>query len=81
MKKYTSLFHLKMMTCLILIAMFILPIITRLEGKKYERWYFSLFLLGCSLMIIYTVIKSIDDRLKKIEKQMESKELLDDNHE
>jgi len=81
MKKYTSLFHLKMFTFLILIAMFILPIVTRLEGKKYEPWYLSLFFLGCSLSIIYTVIKSIDDRLKKIEKQMESKELLDDNHE
>ena len=81
MKKYTSLFPLKMITYIILITMLILPIVARLEGEKNEPWVFSLIFLGCSLSIIYTVIKSIDDRLKKIEKQMESKELLDNNHE
>ena len=81
MKKYTYLFPLKMITYIILTAMLILPIVARLEGKKHEHWYFSLLFLGCSLCIIYTVIKSIDDRLKKIEKQMESKESLDDNNE
>jgi len=85
MRKYTNLIALKIITYTIIIAMAALPIISRLEGKKSEGWYSSLLFLGCSLAIIYTTIKSFDDRLKKIEKQLKleetSKESSDDRHD
>ena len=84
MTKYTNLISLKIITYIIIIAMAALPIISRLEGKKSEGWYLSLLFLGCSLAIIYPIIKSFDNRLKKIEKKLKleetGKETLDDSH-
>ncbi len=74
MTKYANLIPLKLITYIIIIAMAALPIISHLEGKKSEGWYLSLLFLGCSLAIIYPIIKSFDDRLKKIEKQLKLKE-------
>jgi len=75
MTKYTNLIWfqlilLQVMTWIIIIAMGGFPIISHLEGKESEGWHISLLFLGCSMAMIYSIVKSFDNRLKKIEKQL-----------
>ena len=68
MKKKPPIFALKLITWINIIAMVAIPIVSRIEGKSLGiRAFYPILMLGCTLAVLYPIIVSLDDRIKKLE--------------
>ena len=63
------LFGLKIITWTMIIATFVIPLTSHLEGEDSDvSVVFPILMMGCTMALLYPVIESLNNRLDKIER-------------